>query len=131
EVAAEARPRDQRAHVEREDLSVLESGRYVSAHDALGKSFDDGSLPDARIADQERVVLLATREHLDQPRELRLTSDEGLDLTFLGEGVQVRGEALEGVLFACVTGLAGVFLFGGLEGRRERLAAVFAGSVGD
>ena len=57
ELAAELRPGDQRAEVERDDPLVLEPLGDVAADDALGEALDDGRLADAGLADQDRVVL--------------------------------------------------------------------------
>ncbi len=61
ELAAILGAGDQRAHVEGDDLLVLEPLRHVAADDALGQALDDGRLADARLADQHRIVLGAPR----------------------------------------------------------------------
>ena len=48
ELAAILRAGDERAHVEGDDLLVLQAFRHVAAHDALGEALDDGGLADAR-----------------------------------------------------------------------------------
>ena len=45
------------------------------ARETLG----DRRLADARIADQERIVLLAPAQHLDGALDLGLAADEGID----------------------------------------------------
>ena len=57
ELAAIFRSRDQRAHVEREQLLVAERFRHVAVNDAQRKAFDDRRLADAGLADQHRIVL--------------------------------------------------------------------------
>ena len=59
ELAAVLGARDERAHVEPEDLLVPEPFRYVTADDALRQAFHDGGLADAGLADENRVVLRA------------------------------------------------------------------------
>ncbi len=66
ELAAILRAGDERAHVEREDLLVLQPFGHVAADDALRQAFDDGRLADAGLADEHRVVLGAARQHLDR-----------------------------------------------------------------
>ena len=61
ELAAVLGAGDQRAHVERDDLLVLQTLGHVLADDALGEAFDDGGLADAGLADEHRVVLGAAR----------------------------------------------------------------------
>ncbi len=52
ELAAILRAGNERTHVERHDLLVLEPFRNVTSHDSRGQAFDDGGLADARFADQ-------------------------------------------------------------------------------
>ena len=54
ELAAILCARDERAHVERDDAFVLQPFGHVAADDAAGQAFDDGRLPDARFADEDR-----------------------------------------------------------------------------
>ena len=79
ELAAELRPRDQRAHVERNDLLVLQPLRDVAAHDPLRQPFDDGRLPNARLADQHRIVLGPPRQHLDHAPDLLVAPDHRVE----------------------------------------------------
>ena len=65
ELAAIFRAGDERPHVEREDLLVLQAFGHVAADDPLRQSFDDGRLADAGFADEDRVVLGAPRQDLD------------------------------------------------------------------
>src|SRR3546814_2106049 len=51
EVAAIARARQQRPHIEREDRRFLEDFRHLAVDDPQGQAFGDRRLPDARIAD--------------------------------------------------------------------------------
>ena len=73
-------PGDQRAHVERDDLLVLQALGHVAADDALGQAFDDGRLADARLADQHRIVLGAPRQHLDHAPDLFVAPDHRIEL---------------------------------------------------
>ena len=72
---------EQRAHVERVDRRVLEELRaprrwWMRERQAL----DDGGLADARVADEERVVLAAPAEHVDRALELVLAADQRVDV---------------------------------------------------
>ena len=92
---------DQRAHVEGDDLPVLEVFRNVAAHHTAGESFDDGGLADAGLADQHRVVLGAARQDLDHPPDLVVTADDRVELVLhrhLGEVARILLERLEGAL---------------------------------
>ena len=79
EVAAVPRAGEERAHVERVDRRALERGRDLALLDLQREAFDDGRLADAGVADEERVVLLAAREDLDDARDLVLAADERVD----------------------------------------------------
>jgi hypothetical protein len=98
EVAPEARAREQRAHVERVHGGALERLGDLVPLDLEGEPLGDGGLADARVAHEQRVVLLAAREDLHDARDLVLPPDEGIDA--LGEGlfVQVGGVGLERIL---------------------------------
>ena len=56
---------DQRTHVERQELLVLQAFRNIAVDDALGEALDDRGLADAGLADQHGIVLGAARQHLD------------------------------------------------------------------
>ena len=93
ELAAELRAGDQRAHVERDDLLVLESFGNVAANDALGEAFDDGGLTDAGFADQYRVVLGAAGENLDHAADLLVAADDRIEFALCGELASGRGHS--------------------------------------
>src|SRR5471030_3050452 len=71
ELTAVLRARDERREVERVDLLVLQQLRHLVRRDARREALDDGSLADAGLADQYRVVLRAPRKDLHQPLDLR------------------------------------------------------------
>ncbi len=50
---------DERGKVERVDLLALEQLGHLARRDPLGETLDDGRLANARLADQDRVVLRA------------------------------------------------------------------------
>ena len=95
ELAAVLGAGDQRAHVERDDLLVLEPFGHVLADDPLRQPFDDGRLADARLADEHRVVLGAAREHLDHPADLVVAADDRIELALARQLGQVAAVALE------------------------------------
>ena len=79
EIAAIAGAGQQRAHVELEDGGFGEHLRHVAHDDAARQAFGDGRLADARIADEQRVVLLPAAQHLDGALNLRCPPDQGID----------------------------------------------------
>ena len=103
ELAAVLGAGEQRAEIERPHALALEALGDVARDDALGEALDDRRLADARLADQDRVVLRAAREHLDDAAHLVVTADHRVELAGLGERRQVapvlreRAVALLGV----------------------------------
>ncbi len=98
ELAAIFGARNQRAHVEREHLLVLEALRHVARDDAMREPLDDGRLADARLADQHRIVLGAPRQHLDGAPDLLVAPDDGIELA-LGRGFcEIARIALERIV---------------------------------
>ena len=95
ELAAILGAGDQRAHVERDDLLVLEPFGHVLPDDALRQPFDDGRLADARLADEHGVVLGAAREHLDHAADLVVAADDRIELALARELGEVAAVALE------------------------------------
>ena len=95
ELAAKLRAGDQRAHVERDHALVLQALRNVAAHDALGESFDDGGLADARFADQHGIVLGAARKHLNDAADLLVAADHRVELALRGQLRQIAAVFFE------------------------------------
>ena len=71
ELAAVLRAGDEGGKVERVDLLALEDLGHLVRADSLRQALDDGGLADARLADEDGVVLLAPREDLHDPLDLR------------------------------------------------------------
>ena len=123
EVAAVLGARDHRAHVERDDPLVAQRLGDVAGDDALGETLHDRGLADAGLADQHRVVLGPTRQHLDDPTDLVVAADDRIELARtcgLGEVASVLLERLEGVLGVLARHAAGAAHLGE---RREHLLA--------
>ena len=80
ELAAELGAGEQRAHVERVDRARRASTvGHLAVVDAQREALGDRGLADARVADEERVVLAAPAEHLDRALELALAADQRVD----------------------------------------------------
>ena len=84
ELAAVLGAGDQRADVERDHAPVAQRVGDVAGDDALGEALDDRGLADAGLADQDRVVLGAAREHLDHAPDLVVAADHRVELALLG-----------------------------------------------
>ena len=98
ELAAVLGAGDHGAEVERDHALVLQALGHVAHVDAAGESLDDRGLADAGFADQDRVVLRAPGEDLDDAADLFVASDDGVDLAAAGEVRQVAGVALQGLV---------------------------------
>ena len=61
EFAAEFGAGDQRAHIERDQTTILEPIGHVAGNDALGEAFGDRGFANARLADQHGIILGAAR----------------------------------------------------------------------
>ena len=120
----ELRARDEGREVHEIDLLVLELIRNVLVGDLLRKALGDGSLADARLADEAGVILLAAVEDLNDALRLLLAADDAVKLAvtrFLRQILAVGVE--EFVLFVLgvrlVTGaLAALGFFRLRDGRR-------------
>jgi hypothetical protein len=105
EIAAIARARQQRAHVERIDHRLEQHIGHLALDDLARQPFGDRGLADAGIADIKRVVLAAAAQDLDRPVDLGPAADQRIDLAVLRLLVEVDGELLErGFLLALVLG---------------------------
>ncbi|MNQ62341.1 hypothetical protein D3C85_766830 [compost metagenome] len=107
ELAAVFGARDQGAHVQRQDLLVLQAFGHVAVDDAQGQTFDDGGLADAGFADQDGVVLGATGQDLDGAADLLVAADDGVDLAVARGLGQVAGVAFQGVVAVLGAGAVG------------------------
>ena len=98
ELAAIFRAGDQRAHVERHQLLVLQRLGHVAIDDAQRQAFGDGGLADARLADQQRVVLGAPRQDLDGAADFLVAADHRIELARAGHLGEVARVFLQRVI---------------------------------
>ncbi len=124
ELAAIFRAGDERAHVEGEQLLVLEALRHVAVDDAQRQALDDRRLADAGLADQHRVVLRAPRQDLDRAADLLVAADHRVELAVarrLGEVAGIFLQRVVGVLGRRVVGGAALAqrIDGGVESLRR------------
>ncbi|GLE51007.1 hypothetical protein ATCCBAA256_05940 [Mycobacterium montefiorense] len=99
ELAAILRAGHHRSEVQADDGLVAQAVRHIAGHDALGQSLDDRGLADAGLADQHRIVLGATGEHLHDAPNLVVPADNRIEFAFAGQLGQVGG-----VLLQCLIG---------------------------
>src|SRR5205823_5374189 len=79
ELTAVFRAGHNQANVERENSFVFEERRNFAAHDALGQTFDDGSLADAWFADEDRIVLSAATKDLNHALDFIVSSNQRIE----------------------------------------------------
>ncbi len=104
ELPAVLGPGDHRGDVQRDDALVFENLGNFLFDDFLGETFHDGGLSDAGFPDEDRIVLFAAAENLDQPLDFRRPSDDRVELSLAGESRQIAPEMIEnrrlGLVFA-------------------------------
>src|ERR1700722_14788235 len=88
-------PGPHRAHGEADGGLVAQALGYVAGDDALGQTFDDRGLADTGLADQYRVVLGTTAQHLDDASNLVVSTDNWVELAFTRAFGQVGGVLLQ------------------------------------
>src|SRR5947208_10870603 len=86
---------DQRVDVQLHQPLVAQILRNLSRQHPLRQPFHDGRLAHARLADQDRVVLLPAGEDLDHRLDLLRTADHGIELALLGEGGEIAAVLVE------------------------------------
>ena len=105
ELAAVLRARDHRAEVKRDHGLVAQALWHIALDDALGEALDDRGLADAWLADQHRIVLGATGQHLHDATNLVVASDDRVELAFAGGLGQVGGVLLQRLVAALGIGV--------------------------
>ena len=100
EIAAVAGAGQKRSHVELVDGAVQQDFGDFAVDDLAGQALGDGGLADARVADEQRIVLLTAAEDLDGAVDLLLAADQRVDLAFAGFLVEVDAIGVERVALA-------------------------------
>ena len=95
EVTPVATAGNERAQVQGVELLALQRLWDVVLHDLLGQPFDYGRLADARLTDEHRVVLRTPRQHLHDPLDLPITTDDGIELVLARQLGQVPAELVQ------------------------------------
>ena len=107
ELAAVFGARNQRAHVERQQLLVLQALRHVAIDDAQRQALDDRGLADAGFADQHGIVLGAAGQHLDGAADFLVAADHRIELAVARGLGQVAGIFLQRVIGVLGRGAVG------------------------
>ena len=95
ELAAILGAGDDRRHVERQHAVVAQRLRALAVGDELREPLDDRRLADAGFADEDRVVLLAAREHFHHALDFLGAPDRRIELPLGRELRQIAAEMVE------------------------------------
>ena len=117
EIAAIFRTGDQRPEIERIDHAMAEHVGDFTVDDHARQAFGDRRLADPRLAHEQRVVLAAPAERLNDPLDLVIAPDERIHVALGGLAVEIGR-----VLFE--RRLARLAFFAGLFGRRTDFRTV-------
>ncbi len=95
----ELRTGNHRSEVDRHEPLVHQLFGDIALDDALRQAFDNGRLADARLADQDRIVLGPAAEHLHDAPDLFIASDYGIEPALASLFGEVEGVAFESLIF--------------------------------
>src|SRR5205085_12312843 len=94
-LAAILRTGDERTEIEGHDALVLQPFRNITFDDPSREPFDDGSLADARLADEHRIVFRAARQHLNHAANFFIATDDRIELAAPRELREIARVTLE------------------------------------
>ena len=95
ELAAEARPGDHRAQIQRYHALAHQRLGHVVVGNLLRQSFDDGGLANAGLADQHGVVLCPPGQYLNHPQDLSVAADDRVEFALARHLRQVAAVTLQ------------------------------------
>ena len=75
---------NQGAHIQGNQLAVLQGRGHVAIDDPLGQALHDRRFADAWLANQDRVVLGAAREDLDRAANFLIAANHRIELALAG-----------------------------------------------
>ena len=119
-------------HVQRIDDRVPQRPGSVALDDLPCHSLDDRRLSDPGVADEERIVLVSSDQHLEAAQQLALAPDQGIDLALLGPFVEIHAELGQGgvgALLGRAAFLAFLPFIGSNDGRRILVAGILGNAV--
>ena len=127
ELAAVLRTGDHRAEVERDQSLALQGLWDVAGHDPLGQTLDHGGLADARLADEDGVVLGTAGQHLHHPADLVVAADDRVEPAGAGGLGQVDAVLGQGFVRALRVGAGDPLAAADVLERGEQLVRGGAG----
>ena len=82
---------NQRTHVQGIDFLAFQVLRDIAVDDPLRDAFGNGGLADARLTDQDRIVLGPAAQNLQHPPDLLVPADDRIELAAARTLIQVDG----------------------------------------
>ena len=98
EFTAELAARHQRGHVQRDNTLAAQQIGHLVRHDELGQPFHYSGFAHARLAQQQRVVLLATRQDLHHALDFFCAANNGIQLAIARFFRKIGAEFLQDAL---------------------------------
>ena len=83
---------NQGTKVQRDEPATFERIRHLTSHHPLRQQLGYSGLTHTCFSDQNRIVLAAAREHLDQPADVGIPADHRIQLSFSGQSRQISTE---------------------------------------
>src|SRR5699024_5530554 len=77
-------PGDEGAHIQSENGLVLQALRHIAVKNPLGQSLHHGGFAHAGLTDEHRVILGLTAKDLDGMTDLRVTTNDRVQLPLTG-----------------------------------------------
>ena len=95
ELALDAGAGLQQGEIEGPQAHVAQDRWHLTLHDAHGEALDNGGLPDARFADEDRVVLPSPRENVHDLADLKVPSQDRVERPLPRPLGEVEGVLIE------------------------------------
>ena len=89
---------NQGPHIQANEAAVLETFGNVSPDHSESQSLHDGCLAHTGIPNEDRIVLGPSREDLDEPPNLVVPADDGVELALGGHLCKVTAVAFQGLI---------------------------------
>ncbi|MNZ90104.1 hypothetical protein D3C78_1090580 [compost metagenome] len=89
------RTRNYRAHIKRHYSFITKSFRDLIVNNFLCQSFSDCCFTNPRFTNQHRIVLRTTAKHLNNTLNLFATSNDRIQIAFLGADCQITSQTIQ------------------------------------
>ena len=100
ELAAELGSGDERAEIQRDDALVLQILGHISADNSLGESFGDCGLTNTRFTNENRIVLGAATQYLNDATDFFIPANDRVEFAKAGNFGEITAILLQCLVFA-------------------------------